>query len=286
MIKHYRTLLAPIAARDAARVEEKDKQYGSSWKKRGGVGAFMMLARKWDRIEELVEKHFNWDLFAAIESDHRPEAVIDDIRDLRRYLLLVEAEMTARGGVVLDGRLPEADVGRKPLDVFMGWLSMELGLNETHTPQDLLALVDRFVVEAASEIRVDAYAAARTLAHDIFQDTLEIAEAQEVRLDPQQTSSIQQGYRALTASRLRELRDLGYRVLGAEEVPANRCDYADTEGHICRLPVNHSGSHHTGVKYGEERCQKHVDTERCTLLPGHEGDCLALFHVGVGNDEP
>lgn len=37
-----------------------------------------------------------WDIFKAIDQDARPEGVIDDIRDLRRYLLLVEAEMRAR----------------------------------------------------------------------------------------------------------------------------------------------------------------------------------------------
>ena len=55
----------------------------------------MMLARKWDRLEKQVsEKHF--DVFAAAEDDQRVEGVIDDIRDLRRYLLLVEAELNER----------------------------------------------------------------------------------------------------------------------------------------------------------------------------------------------
>jgi hypothetical protein len=35
-------------------------------------------------------------VFRAIASDARPDGIIDDIRDLRRYLLLVEAEMLAR----------------------------------------------------------------------------------------------------------------------------------------------------------------------------------------------
>lgn len=65
--------------------------YGDSWKKRGGVGAFMMLARKWDRLENAVKKH-GYDIFTAIEGDTRAEGIMDDIRDLRRYLLLVEAE--------------------------------------------------------------------------------------------------------------------------------------------------------------------------------------------------
>jgi len=66
--------------------------YGDSWKKRGGIGAFMMLARKWDRLENKTTE-YGWDIFEAIQHDGRPEGILDDIRDLRRYLLLVEEEM-------------------------------------------------------------------------------------------------------------------------------------------------------------------------------------------------
>ena len=52
----------------------------------------MMLARKWDRIENQTQRE-KYDIFQTIRSDNREEGVIDDIRDLRRYLLLVEAEM-------------------------------------------------------------------------------------------------------------------------------------------------------------------------------------------------
>ena len=78
---------------DYKEVVSKDHEYGASWKKRGGCGAYMMLARKWDRIEEQVEHRSDFNVFAAIEQDDRPEGILDDIRDLRRYLLLVEAEM-------------------------------------------------------------------------------------------------------------------------------------------------------------------------------------------------
>ena len=43
-----------LANEDIAVLKEKEKTYGESWKLRGGVGAFMMLARKWDRIENQV----------------------------------------------------------------------------------------------------------------------------------------------------------------------------------------------------------------------------------------
>jgi hypothetical protein len=76
----------------------------------------MMLARKWDRIEKALDPtsvagdlreapiagstNFPvpaYDIFAGAQADERPEGLIDDIRDLRRYLLLVEAELRSRG---------------------------------------------------------------------------------------------------------------------------------------------------------------------------------------------
>jgi hypothetical protein len=66
----------------------RDQEYNASWKARGGVGAFMMLARKWDRLEPMVARH-GYDVFTML--DTHPDR-IDDIRDLRRYLALVEAE--------------------------------------------------------------------------------------------------------------------------------------------------------------------------------------------------
>lgn len=80
-----------IAESDAEKLEHAQKSYGDSWKKRGGVGAFMMLARKWDRLENQTKK-FNYDIFEAIYHDPSPEGILDDIGDLRRYLFLVEAE--------------------------------------------------------------------------------------------------------------------------------------------------------------------------------------------------
>ena len=76
----------------------------------------MMLARKWDHIENRVSQGLYagtghpptagetldaspYDIFAHIALDTRSEGLIDDVRDLRRYLLLVEAEMLAQGVV-------------------------------------------------------------------------------------------------------------------------------------------------------------------------------------------
>jgi hypothetical protein len=105
-----------ICNEDAEGLMEAAKSYGDSWKKRGGVGAFMMLCRKWDRLEVAlnpdsvpgdvreapIAARLNkpipaFDIFAALEADDRAEGLIDDVRDLRRYLILVEAEMRRRG---------------------------------------------------------------------------------------------------------------------------------------------------------------------------------------------
>jgi len=107
----YADRLEGIATNDAQVLREKDKEYGGSWLKRGGVGAFMMLCRKWDRLETQVSKHIpdtddgddmdrihfpgvdRFDIIGHALKDRREEGILDDIGDLRRYLLLVEAEV-------------------------------------------------------------------------------------------------------------------------------------------------------------------------------------------------
>ena len=93
-----------IVARDVQTLVIKDAAYGSSWKKRGGVGAYMMLARKWDRLETQVTRpglDAKYDIFDLIQQDCQPgaptsESALETIRDLRVYLILVESEMIAR----------------------------------------------------------------------------------------------------------------------------------------------------------------------------------------------
>ena len=81
-----------IAQGDLLQLIEAEKSYGDSWKQRGGTGAFMMLARKFDRNEQ-QSKTVNWDIFEAAQMYNGEEGVLDDIGDLRRYLLLVEHEI-------------------------------------------------------------------------------------------------------------------------------------------------------------------------------------------------
>jgi hypothetical protein len=107
--RSYLDHFEPIARADIATIEDKEKSYGNSWKRSGGIGAFMMFARKWDRIAQRVTTRIEAsdgapgasrdNVFEHLKADRRAEGLIDDIRGLRQYLLLVEAEMAARGEV-------------------------------------------------------------------------------------------------------------------------------------------------------------------------------------------
>ena len=84
-------LIKEIALRDVETLIEKGKKYGSSWRKYGGVSAFMNTQRKADRFEEIC-KQYNYDVFRALEGEMgKGETLLDTISDLRAYLLLVEA---------------------------------------------------------------------------------------------------------------------------------------------------------------------------------------------------
>tara|TARA_R110002153_G_scaffold53020_1_gene148159 strand:+ start:1447 stop:1803 length:357 start_codon:yes stop_codon:yes gene_type:complete len=90
-----------VAQNDLEALKRAETSYGDSWKRRGGVGAFIMLARKFDRIEHQAQKH-GWDIFEAGEVYVGEAGLLDDIRDLRRYLLLTEEhilEHTVTGAV-------------------------------------------------------------------------------------------------------------------------------------------------------------------------------------------
>lgn len=105
----YLDHLRDLSDEDVEGLLKAQESYGDSWKQRGGVGAFMMLARKWDRIQNVLRVPGSDPLDPAYKSiftvateDTRSEGIIDDIRDLRRYLLLVEGELRSRG--IVHGR--------------------------------------------------------------------------------------------------------------------------------------------------------------------------------------
>lgn len=91
--KRYREgLLA--AVKELTTLVHKNELYGDSWKRRGGAGAFLTMARPWDRLENMAGE-FGWDVFAAglaydTEGD---DDILDSINDLRNYLLLIYMEI-------------------------------------------------------------------------------------------------------------------------------------------------------------------------------------------------
>lgn len=100
MSDHYAYLDHLQAASDAgiALIRCKTETYGDSWRARGGRGAWYTLVRPMDRLQQMVEHDHQGDIFAAISSapDGGDGTVLDAVRDLRNYLLLVEAEMVSR----------------------------------------------------------------------------------------------------------------------------------------------------------------------------------------------
>lgn len=102
MTENY-DLLQTIASNDVLVLKKKGETYGDSWRKRGGAGAFMMLARKWDRIENQCSI-FGYDVFEACRISPAVDGLLDDIQDLRRYLLLVEGHLSATNAIAKDQR--------------------------------------------------------------------------------------------------------------------------------------------------------------------------------------
>lgn len=124
----YQKKLAEVAQNDVAFLLYKDATYKGSWKRGGGRSAWWMLRRKVDRLIELMRPPAppeGWptsvqhtiantdlllrlsraeDVFAAIQARPLGEdgTVLAEVRDLRRYLLLVEADMVAAGVVEVD----------------------------------------------------------------------------------------------------------------------------------------------------------------------------------------
>lgn len=128
----YRDYMQAVADEDVRFTRAKDESYGGSWKRAGGRSAWFMLRRKMDRLIELLKPPsppVGWpttatvtaetvdrllrmtqaeDVFAAVTARPGGEdgTVLAEVRDLRRYLLLVEAEMVARGVVEVPAKAP------------------------------------------------------------------------------------------------------------------------------------------------------------------------------------
>jgi hypothetical protein len=85
-----------LQAEDRAILITKRRQYGDSWKARGGTGAFHVGIRHADRINNMAQR-CGYDIFAAMESlGTGDEGMLAAIGDLRRYLMLWEGEFQLR----------------------------------------------------------------------------------------------------------------------------------------------------------------------------------------------
>lgn len=80
--------MAELAQQLIAICEKKDREYGSSWKKRGGAGAFFAVVRKWDRLEEQCRMR-GYDLFDCSDDPGSTESLEETLGDTINYLLLV-----------------------------------------------------------------------------------------------------------------------------------------------------------------------------------------------------
>lgn len=125
----YRDYLPVVANEDARFLLEKDKSYNGSWKRSGGRNAWFMCKRMIDRLVtmmappvppsgwpnsvEVTTENTNTlkrmvtaeDIFLQVEARPGGEdgSVLAVIRDLRRYLMLVEADVMARGIIQYPG---------------------------------------------------------------------------------------------------------------------------------------------------------------------------------------
>jgi hypothetical protein len=110
-----KSALLRVAEQDVGGLLQARLSYGDSCLKRGGVGFMCNIFRKTDRLEVLAEKPARgerYDLFDIILSDNLADVdgILDTVRDLRRYLMLAEAHLIARGAELpksRDNRLAE-----------------------------------------------------------------------------------------------------------------------------------------------------------------------------------
>ncbi len=75
----------------------------------------MMMARKWDRLETQATE-FDYDIFQAVFANRAPEGPLDDIRDLRAYLLLIEDFCLDKMGVEVVDAVGDLEITTEALN--------------------------------------------------------------------------------------------------------------------------------------------------------------------------
>jgi hypothetical protein len=67
---------------------KKDSSYGSSWKRRGGPGAYLTMVRKFDRLEAQMEK-CAYNVFDCSVAAEDGESIDETLKDAINYCALV-----------------------------------------------------------------------------------------------------------------------------------------------------------------------------------------------------
>lgn len=109
--------LREIASKNLDICEQKNREYGSSWVKRGGTGAYhQALARKIDRIEQQAANR-GYDILDVTLDEAGAEDLEDTMLDLSNYLLLiVEKRRAIRGALRVHNT---ADVDAHPTSSYV-----------------------------------------------------------------------------------------------------------------------------------------------------------------------
>ena len=106
LIDEFQQALKRVLDSDLEGLIEAQNEYGESWCARGGQGAFFTLVRPLDRLLVLASKTGTdrrvapYDIFEhCLDNPASGEEgpVLNTVRDLRRYLTLVEVYLVRRG---------------------------------------------------------------------------------------------------------------------------------------------------------------------------------------------
>lgn len=94
-------MLYKVAGEDVEGLLVGEVEYDRSWIAHDGVGAFFTLIRGLHRLEAICKtkpkEGDRYDIFQHVLESPPNSGALDAMRDIRRYLLNVEAELTRRG---------------------------------------------------------------------------------------------------------------------------------------------------------------------------------------------
>jgi hypothetical protein len=90
----------------------KDREYGASWCKRLGPGAFFTIWRKIDRLETQCEK-LKYDVFNVEGDPHSTESLDETLLDAVFYFALLLQKRATKKRMIADLMLAQADEGTR-----------------------------------------------------------------------------------------------------------------------------------------------------------------------------